>query len=85
MPAPIVSNPGKIVAVHIPETYLYDIPTEPGQEIQLYDAHTVSSIVSINADEPAKNDELRFNTMGQRVSDSYHGIVVTRDGKYLNR
>ncbi|WP_337567902.1 glycoside hydrolase family 95-like protein, partial [Prevotella sp.] len=35
MPAPIVKDKSKIPATFLPETVLYDIPTEAGQEIVL--------------------------------------------------
>lgn len=84
MPAPIVSNPGKINAVHLPDTYLYDIPTEAGQVIELFDMPS-SAIDNIQADIKLRDNNDLYNTLGQKVNGNYRGIVVTRGGKYLNR
>ena len=83
MPAPIVSNPGKINAVHLPDTYLYDIPTEAGQVIELFDMPS-SAIDNIQSDIKLRDNNDLYNTLGQKVNGNYRGIVVTRGGKYMN-
>ena len=51
MPAPIVADESKIPATVLPETYLYDIPTTPGQVLTLTAVNgTPSSIGNTQAD-----------------------------------
>ena len=47
MPDPIVADPSKIPATKLPETYLYDIPTTVGQEIELIDLGGTTAIQEV--------------------------------------
>ncbi len=82
MPDPIVVNMNKIPQTKLPETWVYDIPTEIGQEIELVAG--ISSIEEIAADAPGA-DEARYNIYGQRVGKSYKGLVVSRGRKIMQR
>ena len=49
MPEPIVADASKIPATILPETYLYDIPTMAGQEIELIGQDSDTAIRTVNA------------------------------------
>lgn len=83
MPAPIVVDMKKIPETKLPETYLYDIPTVPGQEIELVEASTSMNIIP--SEETVDTDTRRYDLLGREVSDNYKGIIVTRGHKYINR
>ena len=84
MPDPIVKDMSKIPATKLAETQLYDIPTEPGQEITLvaYDplAVTLPSVVS----KSVATSSGKYSVGGQRVDEAYRGIIVTEGKKYVN-
>ena len=88
MPEPIVKNPSAITDIALPETFLYDIDTTAGQEIELIDKDEITAIQEIlspeqlssaNTKHPSPNTQI-YNLSGQRVSNSYHGIVIV-DGR----
>lgn len=84
MPAPIVKDMSKIPATSLPTTWLYDIPTTAGQEVTLVNASATGiQQVSDYNPAPGNNHGPFYNTSGQRVSNSFHGIVVTKGAKYL--
>ena len=81
-PEPIVKDQSKIPATKLADTYLYDIPTQAGDEITLVGGTT--GIVSVaNTVDTAVSDNALYNLNGQRVGDDYHGIVVTKGKKYV--
>lgn len=81
MPAPIVANPDKIPETRLPRTYLYDIPTEPGQEVTL--TAGITFIDEIADEAPVATGEC-YNVLGQRVSSGYRGIVISDGRKFVN-
>lgn len=81
-PEPIVKDMSKIPATHLAETYLYDIPTQAGDEITL--VNSVTGIVNVAATKScSESDTTLYNLSGQRVSDSYHGIIIKGGKKYV--
>ena len=84
MPDPIVVNPGKIPETKLPETYLYDIPTEAGQSVSLVQTSTaISEITAPSISDDTNTD--RYNLLGQKVSADYKGVIITKGKKYINR
>lgn len=82
MPAPIVADVKKIPETKLPETYLYDIPTLPGQEIEL--VHKSASVEDITADEASSvSNDGCYNVLGQKVSENYKGFVISNGRKYM--
>lgn len=84
MPNPIVKDMKKIPETKLPKTYLYEIPTTAGEEIEL-NANSSSEVESIVDDNRNDDDPQQFNLNGQRVTPNYHGVIVTRGQKYINR
>lgn len=81
MPDPIVKDKSKIPATRLEDTYLYDIPTQAGEEITLVSCTT--GIANVSALQPCSDrSHVRYNLGGQRVGNSYHGIVVKGRNKY---
>lgn len=81
MPDPIVKDKSKIPATRLEDTYLYDIPTQAGEEITLVSCTT--GIANVSALQPCSDSShVRYNLGGQRVGNSYHGIVVKGGNKY---
>lgn len=82
MPDPIVKDMSKIPATTLPTTYLYDIPTTEGEEINLVSesATGITTIASEDSKQPLRTDGAMYNISGQRVNSSYHGIVI-QNGK----
>ena len=82
MPEPIVKDKSKIPATLLEDTYLYDIPTQAGEEIMLVSSTT--GIVDVSVDKPFPgNHHVRYNLSGQQVGKSYHGIVIKDGIKYV--
>ena len=81
-PEPIVKDQSKIPATKLADTYLYDIPTKAGDEITLVGG-TTGIVVVPNAVHNIPGDKFVYNLNGQRVDDSYHGIVVEKGRKYV--
>ena len=82
MPDPIVADMSKIPATNLPQTYLYDIPTEAGQEVTL--SRNTSFIEEVAAEEnPGEGD--CYNVLGQKVSKDYRGFVIQNGKKRFNR
>ena len=81
MPDPIVADMKKIPETKLPETWLYDIATVPGQEIELTAGS--SSIAEVAADAAAAGQG--YDILGRPVSADVKGLVVTRNHKYINR
>ncbi len=87
MPDPIVVNASKIPETKLPASYVYDIPTVAGQEIELVDISSVTGVepVQLRAHADAECGGTAYSTSGMRVDDSYHGIVITKGGKYVRK
>lgn len=84
IPEPIVANKNRIPETKLPETYLYDIPTVAGEEIELIQSS--SSIHEIAAPVLSEcTDDNLYNILGQKVSSDYKGFIITKGKKYLNR
>lgn len=82
MPEPIVKDKSKIPATLLEDTYLYDIPTQAGEEIMLVSSTT--GIVDVSVDKPFPgNRHACYNLSGQQVDKSYHGIVIKDGIKYV--
>lgn len=86
MPEPIVSDMSKIPETKLPSTCLYDIPTTAGQEITLV-SQEQTGIVEVSKNETAgiATQNGLYNISGQRVSQSYKGIVIANGKKIVNR
>lgn len=84
MPAPIVADKSKIPATELPVTYLYDIPTAPGQEIDLYSQKALSGIDDMVAEQPEPAGPM-YDVLGRPVDDTYKGIVIQNGRKFVNR
>ena len=87
MPDPIVADASKIPATKLPDTYLYDIPTTAGQEIELIDNDATSAIITIK-NQSSNHDPRTFQAYavdGRQVSDSYRGLVIVNGQKYVRR
>ncbi len=82
MPEPIVADASKIPETRLPQTYLYDIPTEPGQEIVLTSGTSFIDEVSAGKEETSSD---YFNVLGQKVSKDYRGFVIHNGRKFFNR
>ena len=83
MPEPIVKDPSVITDIALPETFLYDIPTTAGEEIELIDKDETTAIQEIHSPEQLyPSTAIAYNISGQRVSNNYHGIVIV-DGKKI--
>lgn len=83
MPQPIVVDSAKIPQTNLPQTYLYDIPTEAGQEIFLIS--TNNGVLSPCIDNGNKDKTALYDITGRKVSENHKGIVVTKGKKYINR
>jgi len=84
MPDPIVADPSKIPATKLPETYLYDIPTTVGQEIELIDLDGTTAIQEVlSAEQQRPTTDVAYALDGRRVSNSYKGLVVVGGRKYV--
>ncbi|MBR2202752.1 MAG: glycoside hydrolase family 95 protein [Prevotella sp.] len=84
MPDPIVADPSKIPATKLPETYLYDIPTTVGQEIELIDLDGTTAIHEVlSAEQQRPTTDVAYALDGRRVSNSYKGLVVVGGRKYV--
>ena len=84
MPDPIVADPSKIPATKLPDTYLYDIPTTAGQEIELIDLNGTTAIQEVRSTEQQRpTTDVAYALDGRRVSNSYKGLVVVGGRKYV--
>ena len=72
----------KIPDTVLPQTYLYDIPTEAGQEVTL--VRSDSSVEEVWAGEDAEESDC-YNILGQKVRKDYPGLVIQKGSKRLNR
>ena len=82
MPEPIVKDASKIPATTLPDTYLYDIPTNAGEEITLVgDLAAIVPVLGLSRE--SEKDNAIYNLNGQRVGEGYHGVVVVKGKKYV--
>ncbi len=81
MPAPIVADMKKIPDTHLPQTWVYDIPTMPGQEIEL--KASSAAITDITADN--ETDSRYYDLLGRPVTENTKGIIVSKNRKQINR
>lgn len=84
MPEPVVANKNIIPETRLPESFLYDIPTVAGQEIELVQITSVIEDVMAEAPE-ANSGNGCYNLLGQKVDNEYKGIVITKGQKTLKR
>ena len=86
MPDPIVTDPSKIPATTLPTTYLYDIPTTAGQEIELVDLNETTAIRDVTpSDGQQAVSSTAYSIDGRRVSDAYRGIIIINGQKYIRK
>lgn len=86
MPEPVVADKSKIPETHLAMTYLYDIPTVAGQEIELVDQSTPTALyrlTSNGADTSAH--AVAYAVDGARVPASYKGVVVVKGHKHIRK
>lgn len=84
MPEPIVADSRKIPATVLPDTYLYDIPTEAGQEIELIrESLSIDGIIAAGTAET--DTAATYDILGRKVNDSYTGFVIRGGKKYIQR
>ena len=82
MPSAIVVDESKIPATTLPDTYIYDIPTTAGEEIELIH-NDASSVIMPAVDGIGNDDAPKYNAAGIRVNDNYKGIVISRKQKII--
>ncbi|MGN0221382.1 MAG: glycosyl hydrolase family 95 catalytic domain-containing protein, partial [Prevotella sp.] len=87
MPDPLVVDASKIPATVLPQTYVYDIPTTEGQEIELMDIDSPTGIEAVSHQNlrPTDADAKAYSTSGMRLNNSYHGIAIMKGGKYVRK
>ncbi len=86
MPDPIVVNSSKIPDTHLPTTYLYDIPTVAGQEIELIDQSAATAIDRIHANVgDTSANAVAYAIDGTRVNDSHRGVIVVKGHKHIRK
>lgn len=86
MPDPIVKDTKVISNTTLPTTYVYDIPTTAGQEIELVDMASATGIKNlVNQDQRSFRSSVAYSMDGLRVSDSYKGLVIIDGCKYLRK
>ena len=85
MPEPVIANESKLPATHLPETWLYDIPTVAGQEISLVDSDAITGIGGVTAEGIAGGSSAAYAIDGTRVTDSYRGVVIANGQKRIRK
>lgn len=85
MPDPIVVDKSKIPSTTLPISYLYDISTTAGQEIELINTFGTSGINNAKVVTPSSDNNRLFLLNGQPAKESYRGIIVKKGMKYNNR
>ena len=86
MPEPIVADMSKIPDTHLATTYLYDIPTVAGQEIELVDISAATGIGTVTQ-QPAvtASPDDAYAVDGTRAGEAYKGVVVMKGRKLICR
>ena len=85
MPDPIVAGKSKIPSTTLPISYLYDISTTAGQEIELINIFGTSGINNAKVVTSSSDNNRLFLLNGQPAKESYRGIIVKKGMKYNNR
>jgi hypothetical protein len=85
MPAPIVVNASKIPETHLPTSYLYDIDTAAGEELELVADGAPSAVGLVRYNVPCQQTTATYAVDGSQIDATYKGIWVTGNGKYLHR
>ena len=85
MPEPVIADESKLPATHLPETWLYDIPTVAGQEIDLVDSDAITGIGGVTAEGIAGGSSAAYAIDGTRVTDSYRGVVIANGQKRIRK
>lgn len=86
MPEPIVADKSKIPETHLATTYLYDIPTVAGQEIELVDQSTPTALDRLTSDGADTSAHVvAYAVDGARVPASYKGVVVVKGHKHIRK
>ncbi len=86
MPDPIVKDASKIPATVLPTTWLYDIPTTAGQEIELIDNDETTAIQDIpSAEQKCPTEAVAYTIDGRRASSSYRGLVIVNGKKFVQK
>ena len=85
MPDPIVADKSKIPSTTLPISYLYDISTTAGQEIELINIFGTSGINNAKVVTSSSDNNRLFLLNGQPAKESYRGIIVKKGMKYNNR
>lgn len=69
-----------------PGTYLYDIPTEAGEEIELISENIASNVEAVKESAMKwQPSNIYYNAIGQQVPPNHKGIVITNGLKYVNK
>ncbi len=83
MPEAIVADASKIPATILPTTFLYDIPTTAGQEIELINSDSPTAIQVLKEAERKSLDNYAYSLDGRCVGNAYKGIVVKNGRKVV--
>ena len=85
MPDPIVADASKIPATKLPTTYVYDIATSAGQEIELVDQSGETAIQTVSTAVQQQAALVCYALDGCRVNNAYKGIVIINGRKYVQK
>ena len=85
MPDPIVADASKIPTTKLPTTYVYDIATSAGQEIELVDQSGETAIQTVSTALQQQVTPECYALDGRRVNSAYKGIVIINGRKYVQK
>jgi hypothetical protein len=85
MPDPIVADASKIPATKLPTTYVYDIATSAGQEIELVDQSGETAIQTVSTAVQQQAAPECYALDGRRVNSAYKGIVIINGRKNVQK
>ena len=83
MPDPIVADASKIPTTKLPTTYVYDIATSAGQEIELVGQSGETAIQTVSTAYQQQVAPECYALDGRRVNSAYKGIVIINGRKYV--
>jgi len=83
MPSAIVVNQAKIPSTSLPTTYLYDIPTDAGQTIELVSTDTPTAVKAVSASDGKAAAEALYTSSGCRADNSHRGLTVRSGRKFI--
>ena len=83
MPDPIVADASKIPTTKLPTTYVYDIATSAGQEIELVNQSGETAILTVSTAYQQQVAPECYALDGRRVNSAYKGIVIINGRKYV--